>query len=103
MNRKESLRSVMASIENDLRNPGTIIYEGYEIIPIPAICTGPHKYEWVDGGLNGAIRAPALRGCRCFYCGATLKPHSGFPSVIDAETRRKMQPVQIALDIVQPH
>lgn len=43
------------------------------LTPIPAICTNGH--EWIDGGPNGAIRAPSLQGCRCFHCGAKLKPH----------------------------
>lgn len=45
------------------------------IVPIPAICTGRHRHEWLDTNGNGAIRAPSLRNCRCFWCGASLEPH----------------------------
>jgi hypothetical protein len=67
------------------------VYEEYGIVPIPAICTGPQKHEWVDGGPNGAIRAPSLRNCVCFWCGKSLKPHPNYPKVVDAETQRKTQ------------
>jgi hypothetical protein len=43
------------------------------IIPIPAICENGH--EWIDGNGNGAIRAPSLEGCLCFWCQRPLKPH----------------------------
>lgn len=61
-----------------------------EIVPIPAICTKKYgAHEWIDGNGNGAIRAPSLRNCRCFYCGKPLKPHPDFAPVVDAATRRR--------------
>lgn len=73
-----------------------------EIVPIPAICTGRLRHEWVPGGPNGPIRAPSLRGCLCGWCGKTLKPHPDWPPVEDAETKRKrqrsLQPRQLRLE-----
>jgi hypothetical protein len=62
-----------------------------EIVPIPAICTNKNprrRHEWIDGNGNGAIRAPSLKNCLCFYCQAPLKPHPGYPRVEDAATKR---------------
>lgn len=68
------------------------VFTAKEIVPIPAICTNKYrKHEWLDTNGNGAIRAPSLRNCVCFWCGKPLKPHPDYPPVIDAETRRKMQ------------
>ena len=87
-----------------------VSYTAEEIVPIPAKCVNPRcGYDWVDGvresspqllrlwpHLRGdpprpnrdAIRAPSLRGCRCFWCGGALIPHPDYPPVIDAETAR---------------
>ncbi len=53
-------------------------YEAEWIInnPIPAICKKCGQ-RWEDGPhakSNGAIRAPSLDNCRCFYCGGRLRP-----------------------------
>ena len=70
-----------------------------EIVPIPAICTNKNpkkRHLWIDGNGNGAIRAPSLRNCQCFYCGSPLKPHPLYP-VIDAYTKRLNMPRQLSL------
>lgn len=77
-------------------------YEQSEIVPIPAICTNKYRrHEWIDGNGNGAIRAPSLRNCLCFYCGKPLKPHPDYPRVEDAYTKRRRleatTPKQLAL------
>lgn len=82
-------------------------YTEAEIVPIPAICTNKRgkRHEWVEGNGNGAIRAPSLRNCRCFYCGAPLKPHPLHPRVVDAETERarlrSRTPRQAALPMIE--
>lgn len=74
-----------------------------EIVPIPAICTNRkgRRHEWITGNGNGAIRAPSLRNCVCFWCGSSLVPHPDYPPVIDAVTRRRMQetPCQVRLPL----
>lgn len=85
------------------------VYTAAEIVPIPARCE-KCGYDWIDGiktvsrqimklfplradpgpiMCRDAIRAPSLRGCRCFWCGGRLLPHPDHPPVIDAETARK--------------
>lgn len=97
---KEALRTLLRSIGTEIEQP--IIYGAEEIIPIPAICTGPKRHEWIEGNGNGAIRAPTLRHCCCFWCGEPLKPHPDYPGFEDAETRRKRRegiiPTQLALE-----
>lgn len=60
-----------------------LIFAESEIVPIPARCTRGHA--WIG---RDAIRAPSLRNCCCFWCGAPLRPHSDYPPVVDALTRR---------------
>lgn len=76
------------------------VFARAEIVPIPAICTGRFKHEWIDGNGNGAIRAPSLRNCCCFYCGANLVAHPKLPPVVDAYARRRMN--EVAGQTVQP-
>jgi hypothetical protein len=75
------------------------IYTADELVPIPAQCRGPRRHSMT--GID-AIKAPSLRGVRCFYCGHPLRLHPDFPAVIDAETRRKLRrdetPVQLTLE-----
>jgi hypothetical protein len=62
-----------------------------EIVPIPAICTNKNprrRHEWIEGNGNGAIKAPSLKNCLCFYCGKPLKPHPDYPGFEDAATKR---------------
>lgn len=58
------------------------------ITPIPAICTGPKKHEWIDGNGNGAIRAPSLKNCMCFHCGKPLKPHPAYAQLQPTDTAK---------------
>lgn len=96
---KEALKTLLRSIGRDVEQP--VVYEGHEIVPIPAICTGRDRHEWIDGNGNGAIRAPTLRHCVCFWCGKPLKPHPDYPGLKDAETLRREreanQPKQLPL------
>lgn len=96
---KAAFKTALKALHKELMEPEPLVYEGHEIVPIPAICTGPRKHEWIDGNGNGAIRAPTLRQCRCFYCGHQLKPHPAYPAVVDAETRRKQTPIQKGMDL----
>jgi hypothetical protein len=97
---KNALRTLLLSLGRDVERP--VIYEGREIRPIPAICTGPRKHEWLEGNGNGAIRAPSLRNCLCFYCGRPLRIHPRHKGFKDAETLRRERaeagPVQLTFD-----
>ena len=72
------------------------VFASDEIVPIPARCKRGH--DWVG---PDAIRAPSLHNCRCFWCGAELRPHPDHPPVVDALTRRRRrgQPEQVRLPL----
>lgn len=82
------------------------VYTSEEIVPIPAQCKGRRKgapkHDWVDSNGNGAIRAPSLINCFCWYCGAELIPHPDYPPVIDARTRRMMQRSSVVVQLSLP-
>lgn len=64
--------------------------------PIPARCK-KCKRIFVEGS-DGAIHAPALSGCRCFYCSGELMPlERGGPATVEQveqqRSREKQQPM----------
>lgn len=74
-----------AAFRTALKKLHARLKDEHGIVPIPAICTGPEPHEWIDGNGNGAIRAPSLQNCRCFWCGRPLVPHPRFITAPGAE------------------
>lgn len=58
--------------------------------PIPARCTKCQRL-WIDGNGNGAIRAPGLSNCACFYC------HGKLIEIEMVQAVRKDDPAQMFL------
>ena len=68
--------------------------------PIPARCTKCKRTFTDEPGRdgNGAIHAPALSGCRCFYCSGALAPlEKGGPVTVEQveqlNSQEKEQPM----------
>lgn len=104
----------------DMDSEGREYSESYIMAnPIPARCK-KCGHKWIDGEVqkvvkykngmpysttiiaNDAIRAPALSGCRCFYCGGGLGPlEKGGPVTVEqVEQLKSREAAQPMLELI---